>query len=182
MCLKACRRLPLNAPCVSLRLTSCTPEEVKKEATMALLSGGAHPILFHDDKMVQGGCIFMITIRNVRCMLHESSSCYSTQQDSMKYYVSHLLAQMYQSQEICSRLPGVILVMDAMSPCFPAGASLNLHTSIFWRYNNIISNTAMFIFSRFKLFWLEGNYLHNQQWGRLPTSWSSSPSRRRNIL
>ena len=68
MCLKACRRLPLNAPCVSLRLTTCTPEEVKKEAAMALLSGGAHPILFHDDKMVQGGCIFMITIRNVRCM------------------------------------------------------------------------------------------------------------------
>ena len=57
MCLKACRRLPLNAPCVSLRLTSCTPEEVKKEAAKALLSGGAHPILFHDDKMVQGGYI-----------------------------------------------------------------------------------------------------------------------------
>lgn len=54
MCLKACRRLPLNAPCVSLRLTNFTPEEVKKEAAMALLSGGAHPILFHDDKMVQG--------------------------------------------------------------------------------------------------------------------------------
>lgn len=54
MCLKACRRLPLNAPCVSLRLTPSTPEEVKKEAAKALLSGGAHPILFHDDKMVQG--------------------------------------------------------------------------------------------------------------------------------
>ena len=54
MCLKACRRLPLNAPCVSLRLNSLTPEAVKMEAAKALLSGGAHPILFHDDKMVDG--------------------------------------------------------------------------------------------------------------------------------
>lgn len=54
MCLKACRRLPLNAPCISLRLNKFTPEDVKKEAAKALLSGGAHPILFHDDKMVDG--------------------------------------------------------------------------------------------------------------------------------
>lgn len=54
MCLKACRRLPLNAPCVSLRLSQSTPQAVKKEAVAALLSGGAHPILFHDKKMVEG--------------------------------------------------------------------------------------------------------------------------------
>ena len=54
MCLKACRRLPLNAPCVSLRLNKSTPTDVKEEAAKALLSGGAHPILFHDDKMVDG--------------------------------------------------------------------------------------------------------------------------------
>lgn len=54
MCLKACRRLPLNAPCVSLRLNRFTPEKVKSEAAKALLSGGAHPILFQDDKMVDG--------------------------------------------------------------------------------------------------------------------------------
>ena len=54
MCLKACRRLPLNAPCVSLRLNKSTPADVKEEAAKALLSGGAHPILFHDDKMVDG--------------------------------------------------------------------------------------------------------------------------------
>ena len=65
MCLKACRRLPLNAPCVSLRLTASTPVEVKKEAAKALLSGGAHPILFHDDKMVQG--IFQLTCVAVIC-------------------------------------------------------------------------------------------------------------------
>ncbi len=54
MCLKACRRLPLNAPCVSLRLSKSTPKEVKKEAVAALLSGGAHPILFNDKKMIAG--------------------------------------------------------------------------------------------------------------------------------
>lgn len=54
MCLKACRRLPLNAPCISLRLTKSTPLEVKQAAVDALLSGGAHPILYHDEKMVAG--------------------------------------------------------------------------------------------------------------------------------
>ena len=54
MCLKACRRLPLNAPCVSLRLSKDTPAEIKKEAALAILSGGAHPILFNDAKTVQG--------------------------------------------------------------------------------------------------------------------------------
>ena len=55
MCLKASRRLPLNAPCLSLRLTPQTPQKCKREAAKAILSGGAHPILFCDDKMVQGG-------------------------------------------------------------------------------------------------------------------------------
>lgn len=54
MCLKACRRLPLNAPCVSLRLSKDTPYHVKKLAVEALLSGGAHPILFNDRKMING--------------------------------------------------------------------------------------------------------------------------------
>jgi hypothetical protein len=46
---------------------------VKKEAAMALLSGGAHPILFHDDKMVQGGYTFMITMMIMRCGKHNMS-------------------------------------------------------------------------------------------------------------
>jgi pyruvate-formate lyase len=63
MCLKACRRLPLNAPCISLRLTKSTPLEVKQEAVKALLSGGAHPILYHDEKMVEG----MYTVHIMEC-------------------------------------------------------------------------------------------------------------------
>ena len=54
MCLKASRKFPLNAPCVSLRLSKSTPLEVKKEAVAALLSGGAHPVLLHDRKMIAG--------------------------------------------------------------------------------------------------------------------------------
>ena len=44
----------------------------------------------------------------------------------MKLYVNHSFAQMYQSQKICSRLQGITLAMDAMNPCFLAGASLSL--------------------------------------------------------
>ena len=93
MCLKACRRLPLNAPCVSLRLTNFTPEVVKKEAAMALLSGGAHPILFHDDKMVQG------TLNTSYFNFGFSCSTFSIDmpQDSMKYSVNHIFAQVYQN-------------------------------------------------------------------------------------
>ncbi len=54
MCLRAARRLPLNAPCLSIRLTPTTPEDIREEAAKALLSGGAHPILYHDRKVIQG--------------------------------------------------------------------------------------------------------------------------------
>ena len=60
MCLKACRRLPLNAPCVSLRLTTNPPKDIIEEAAKALLSGGAHPFLFNDDQMVQGGQMLLL--------------------------------------------------------------------------------------------------------------------------
>ncbi len=52
--LKASRRLPLNAPCLSLRLYPGTPADIIQEAAGALLSGGAHPILFHEERMVEG--------------------------------------------------------------------------------------------------------------------------------
>ncbi len=49
MCLRATRRLPLNSPCVSLRVNPDTPEDVVGEAAQAILSGGAEPALFQDD-------------------------------------------------------------------------------------------------------------------------------------
>ncbi|KAI8511616.1 hypothetical protein Bbelb_107160 [Branchiostoma belcheri] len=52
MCLRASRRLPLNAPCLTLRVHRGIPQEVLEEAAKALLSGGAHPILLHDDRLV----------------------------------------------------------------------------------------------------------------------------------
>ena len=54
MCLRAARRLPLNAPCLSLRMRSDIPAEVVREAALAILSGGAHPILLSDAKIIPG--------------------------------------------------------------------------------------------------------------------------------
>ncbi|CAC5374758.1 unnamed protein product [Mytilus coruscus] len=52
LCLKAARRLPLNAPCLSLRLHKGMNEEILQETAKSLLSGGAHPILLHDDRII----------------------------------------------------------------------------------------------------------------------------------
>lgn len=54
LCLRAARRLPLNAPCLSLRVRADTAREVLEEAALAILSGGAHPILLNDDKIIPG--------------------------------------------------------------------------------------------------------------------------------
>jgi Dyp-type peroxidase family len=53
-CLRAARRLPLNAPCLSLRVRKDIPAEYLHEAALALLSGGAHPILLSDEKIIPG--------------------------------------------------------------------------------------------------------------------------------
>ena len=47
-------RLPLNAPCLSLRTRKDIPREILEEAAHALLSGGAHPILLNDEKIIDG--------------------------------------------------------------------------------------------------------------------------------
>jgi len=54
MCIRAAARLPLNAPCLSLRVSKNTPDEILEEAAKAILSGGAHPILLNDDKIIPG--------------------------------------------------------------------------------------------------------------------------------
>lgn len=52
MCLRAARRLPLNAPCLSLRVHHKTPEDILDEAARCVLSGGGHPFLINDEKIV----------------------------------------------------------------------------------------------------------------------------------
>lgn len=55
-CLKAARRLPFNAPVLSLRVGRDMPDEWRlkllEEAARGMLSGGASPILLNDDKIV----------------------------------------------------------------------------------------------------------------------------------
>ncbi|RYC54800.1 dyp-type peroxidase, partial [Xylaria longipes] len=54
LCLKAARRVPVNAPSVSLRLYKGIGQEYIDEAAASILSGGAHPVLYNDDKMCEG--------------------------------------------------------------------------------------------------------------------------------
>jgi Dyp-type peroxidase family len=54
MCLRAARRLPLSAPCLSLRMRPDIPADLVHEAALAILSGGAHPILLSDEKVIPG--------------------------------------------------------------------------------------------------------------------------------
>ena len=51
---RSARRSPLNAPCLSLRFHPGTPDDVIEEASACRLSGGGHPFLINDDKMVSG--------------------------------------------------------------------------------------------------------------------------------
>jgi Dyp-type peroxidase family len=54
LCLRAAQRLPLNAPCLSLRMRPDITSELVHEAALAILSGGAHPILLSDAKVTPG--------------------------------------------------------------------------------------------------------------------------------
>jgi Dyp-type peroxidase family len=51
LCLKAARRIPVNAPTLSLRVYKDIPHEYLDEAAKGILSGGAQPILYNDDKL-----------------------------------------------------------------------------------------------------------------------------------
>ncbi|ENX01340.1 hypothetical protein F900_01706 [Acinetobacter modestus] len=50
--IRASGRLPLNAPCLSLRTRKDIPDDILEEAAHAILSGGAHPILLNDEKLI----------------------------------------------------------------------------------------------------------------------------------
>lgn len=51
LCIKAARRIPVNAPTLSLRVYKDMPEAYLDEAAKCILAGGAHPILYNDDKL-----------------------------------------------------------------------------------------------------------------------------------
>lgn len=79
LCLAAARRLPLNSPTLDLRVHSGTPGDVLELAARALLSGGAHPVLLNDEKIVPalsrnaGPPIPLADARNYAC-----DGCYET--------------------------------------------------------------------------------------------------------
>ncbi|MDQ3749832.1 MAG: pyruvate formate lyase family protein [Acidobacteriota bacterium] len=79
MCIESARRLPLNSPTLDLRVHPGTPNDVLELAARALLSGGAHPVLLQDEKIVAGllegggGHIPLSAARNYAC-----DGCYET--------------------------------------------------------------------------------------------------------
>ncbi|KAI1436516.1 pyruvate formate lyase-domain-containing protein [Xylaria sp. CBS 124048] len=54
LCLKAARRIPVNAPSLSLRTYKGLEKKYIKEAAKSILAGGAHPVLYNDDKLCEG--------------------------------------------------------------------------------------------------------------------------------
>ncbi|GAW13804.1 hypothetical protein ANO14919_031940 [Xylariales sp. No.14919] len=54
LCLKAARRIPVNAPSLSLRVYKGIEKEYTDAAAQSILAGGAHPILYNDDKLCEG--------------------------------------------------------------------------------------------------------------------------------
>ncbi|HEX2122274.1 MAG TPA: pyruvate formate lyase family protein, partial [Thermoanaerobaculia bacterium] len=54
LCIESARRLPLNSPTLDLRVHKGTPRHVLDAAAKALLSGGAHPVILSDDRIVPG--------------------------------------------------------------------------------------------------------------------------------
>ncbi|MEQ8837995.1 MAG: pyruvate formate lyase family protein, partial [Lacipirellulaceae bacterium] len=79
LCLKASRRLPLNSPTLDLRVNKSSPRKLLREASKAILSGGAHPIIMNDDRIVpalhkeSGGKVSLKSARNYAC-----DGCYET--------------------------------------------------------------------------------------------------------
>lgn len=77
MCLNAARKLPFNCPTVDLRVHKDTPADILDLAAEAMLSGGAHPILMNDDKLVPAlkacGDVELRSARNYAC-----DGCYET--------------------------------------------------------------------------------------------------------
>ncbi|MFI0848900.1 pyruvate formate lyase family protein [Mesorhizobium sp. IMUNJ 23232] len=79
LCLEAARRLPLNSPTLDLRVHAGTPDDVLDLAAAALLSGGAHPVLLNDDKIIAGlieageSGMSLASARNYAC-----DGCYET--------------------------------------------------------------------------------------------------------
>ncbi|WP_298901461.1 pyruvate formate lyase family protein [uncultured Psychroserpens sp.] len=79
MCLNSARRLPLNSPTLDLRVHSKTKPKILKLAAEALKSGGAHPVLLNDDRIIPalhkktGGNVDLASARNYAC-----DGCYET--------------------------------------------------------------------------------------------------------
>src|SRR5262249_17011280 len=73
MCLECARRMPLNSPTLDLRVHKNTPRDLLEAAAETLLTGGAHPVLLNDDRIIEslknktGGTVSLKSARNYAC-------------------------------------------------------------------------------------------------------------------
>ncbi|XP_047137259.1 uncharacterized protein LOC100198634 isoform X1 [Hydra vulgaris] len=74
LCLRSARRLPLNAPCLSLRVYSGMDDILLKEAAYTILSGGAHPVLPHDDLLIPA--LINTGLNSKDAINYSSDGCY----------------------------------------------------------------------------------------------------------
>ncbi|KAI3319750.1 PFL-like glycyl radical enzyme [Xylariaceae sp. AK1471] len=76
LCLKAARRIPVNAPSLSLRVYKDMPEEFLHEAAKSILAGGAHPVLYNDDRLCEGLFLSGETVTRAWSRDYAADGCY----------------------------------------------------------------------------------------------------------
>jgi pyruvate-formate lyase len=115
LCLKSARRLPLNAPVLSLRVYEGMDDEIVREAALALASGGSHPILFHEERMVRA--------------LHEESGL---PLDAARDYVCDGCYEPMVAGQ-CEFAFGNVTIMDALECALNQGARFNQNGPVYLR-------------------------------------------------
>ncbi|HEX2081612.1 MAG TPA: Dyp-type peroxidase [Longimicrobium sp.] len=115
LCLRSARRLPLNAPVLSIRLYPGIGDDIVREAAMALASGGSHPILFHEERMVRA--------------LHEFSGL---PLDAARDYVCDGCYEPMVAGQ-CEFAFSNVMTLDALECALNQGARFNLNGPVYLR-------------------------------------------------
>ncbi|KAK3683448.1 hypothetical protein B0T22DRAFT_500972 [Podospora appendiculata] len=76
LCLRAARRIPVNAPTLSLRVYRDMPEAFLDEAARGILAGGAQPILYNDDKLCPALLASGSTVTRAWSRNYAADGCY----------------------------------------------------------------------------------------------------------
>ena len=120
MALRSARRLPLNSPCLSLRLNRMTPDDIFTESVRAILSGGASPFFYNDDLLVKGIMNCDRAVMNNDPALMESASAIRLQ-DARNYCADGCWETMLPGQTEMAL--SYVLVTNAVEMALNQGAT-----------------------------------------------------------